>query len=38
MWSQFLPNLSGLQINPPENNEEPVPDKSEPPPKQSTGK
>ncbi len=33
MWSQFPPNLSCLQNNPPENNVEPVPAKSELPPK-----
>jgi hypothetical protein len=38
MWSQFLPNLSCLQNNPPENNVEPVPAKSELPPGQSAGK
>jgi hypothetical protein len=38
MWSQFPPNLSCLQNNPPENNVEPVPAKSELPPKQSAGK
>jgi hypothetical protein len=47
MWSQFLPNLSCLQNNPPENNVEPnlpennmepVPAKSELPLKQSTRK
>jgi hypothetical protein len=35
MWSKFLPNLSCLQNNPTENNVEPVPGKSEPPPNQS---
>jgi hypothetical protein len=29
MWSQFPPNLSCLQNNPPDNNVEPVPAKSE---------
>jgi hypothetical protein len=38
MCSQFPPNLSRLQNNPPENNVEPVPPKSELPPKQSAGK
>ncbi len=38
MWSQFPPNLSHLHNNPPENNVEPVPAKSELPPKQSEGK
>ncbi len=36
LW--FLPNLSCFQDNPPENNVEPVPAKSELPPKQSFGK
>ncbi len=36
LW--FPPNLSCLQNNPPENNVEPVPAKSELPPKQSFGK
>jgi hypothetical protein len=30
MWSQFPPNLSCLQNDPPENNVEQVPTKSEP--------
>jgi hypothetical protein len=33
MWSQLMPNLSCLQNNPLENNVEPVPAKSELPPK-----
>jgi hypothetical protein len=36
LW--FLPNLSCLQNNPPENNVKPVSAKSELPPKQSAGK
>jgi hypothetical protein len=38
MWSQILPNLSCLQINLSENDVEPVPAKSELPPKQFAGK
>jgi hypothetical protein len=38
MWSQFPPNLSRRQNNPPENNVEQVPAKSELPSKQSAGK
>ncbi len=38
MWCQFLQNLSRLQNNPPEKNVEPVPAKSELPPKQSAEK
>ncbi len=37
MWSQFPPNLSCLQNNPPKNNVEPVPSKSECPQNNPTG-